>query len=125
MSKVRFVVLVEFCVKTLGGILVLKPGQIIKLPEQSARPLVETGKIKPLEEFVRAFDEVVNHINRNYKPGVIEYCRRRHPEAYNKMLTTENRLNTAWKEGTDPEEFGRALREWENIHVELLKLFKS
>lgn len=45
---IRYEVIAEFSVKTPDGVAVLKPGQVIKLPEQSAKPLVEAGKIKPL-----------------------------------------------------------------------------
>ena len=44
----RYEVIADFIAKTLGGIKELKKGQIIKLPEQSAKQLIEAGKIKPL-----------------------------------------------------------------------------
>lgn len=44
----RYEVIADFTAKTLEGIKLLKKGQVIKLPEQSAKQLVEARKIKPL-----------------------------------------------------------------------------
>jgi hypothetical protein len=44
----RYEVIADFTAKTLEGIKELKKGQVIKLPEQSAKQLIEAGKIKPL-----------------------------------------------------------------------------
>ncbi|OOP56512.1 MAG: hypothetical protein AYP45_08700 [Candidatus Brocadia carolinensis] len=44
----RYEVISDFTAKTPEGIKELKKGQTIKLPEQSAKQLLEAGKIKPL-----------------------------------------------------------------------------
>ena len=44
----KFEVMNNFTVKSLDGIKHLRKGQIIKLPEASAKQLIEAGKVKPL-----------------------------------------------------------------------------
>ena len=48
MNKICYEVIEDFTAKTPTGVLILKTGQIIRLPEQSARQLIEARKIKPL-----------------------------------------------------------------------------
>lgn len=50
---IPYSVIAGFSVKTPEGVAVLKPGQVIKLPEQSARLLIEAGKIKPMPFITR------------------------------------------------------------------------
>lgn len=125
MNKIRCEVVCDFTVKTPGGIRELKKGQIIRLPEQSVRLLVEAGKIKPLDEFTTAFGAAAHRLDKHYKPGALSYCKQRHPETYNKMIEVESRLNSMWDKGTDPAEFKKAVSAWESIHLELLRLFKK
>lgn len=44
----RYEVIADFAAKTPEGIKELKKGQVIRLSEQSAKQLLEAGKIKPL-----------------------------------------------------------------------------
>lgn len=48
-------------IKTPGGIKSLNRGQIIKLPEISAKSLIESGKIKPLPYLTRWGTVVIPH----------------------------------------------------------------
>ena len=57
----RYEVIAEVTVKTPKEVIALKPGQVIRLPEQSARQLIEAGKIKPLPHITNFGSLIIPH----------------------------------------------------------------
>ena len=126
-----YLVISDVAVKTREGVKTLRKGQMVKIPEQSARLLIEKGKLELYEpepqpevtpeQFESTFLNAVDEISKNYMPGVIEYSRQTYPERYENGIEAENRLNLLWN--NDIESFRKAVAEWRGINLEMIKLF--
>ena len=69
----KFEVMNNFTVKSLDGIKHLRKGQIIKLPEASAKQLIEAGKVLPLPYLDNeALNERMANMGENCEPEQVE-----------------------------------------------------
>lgn len=75
------------------------------------------------EQFESTFNNAVGEINRNYRPGTLDFIRQKYPERWTRSLEVENRLNHLWDDGKGLEAFEKAVDEWRGIQLELIKLF--
>lgn len=110
-----------FTVKTKQGNLTLNPGQVVTLVEEKAKKLIQQGKIKVVEQYEDYFKDTVEKVSQIYQAGTIDYVRRRYPGRFQESLQIENRLNDFWDK--DFQEFKKAVDDWREIEIELVKLF--
>lgn len=72
--------LMDCRIKTKTGTINLTPGQLVKMPEDVAKKLILSGKVKPVDEFTQLFGETVIAINRKYQPDTLEHTKRNKAE---------------------------------------------
>lgn len=122
-------VLKPFQAKSGEKLVEFKEGQIIKPPEQLEKVLTETGKIKSLEvtpnQFESIFKDTADELNKNHSQGLVAHTRQKYPGRWQQSIEAENRINGIWDTGKDLEAFQKAVSEWREIELELIKLFLS
>ena len=112
-----------FTVKTKQGDLTLNPGQVITLVEEKAKKLILEGKIREVDKYEDYFKDAVEKVSQIYQAGTIDYIRRKYPGRFQESLQIENRLNDFWDK--DFQEFRKAVADWQQIELELIKLFNQ
>ncbi len=112
---------------TKNGTLKFIKGQTVKLQEQTARLLIQKGKLELYKpeprQFEATFLNAVDEINRNYQPGVLDFIRQKYPERWNRSIEVEDRINKFWNDAKDLQAFQKAVDEWKEIQIQLTKLF--
>ena len=122
-------------IETPKSVKELRKGQVIRLPEKSARLLIGKGKLELYEpglqleltpeQLESVYKDAVGEINRNYQPGTFNFIQQKYPERWNQSLEAENRLNQLWDDGKDLKAFQKAVSDWKEIELELIKLFRQ
>ncbi|TLD40880.1 MAG: hypothetical protein JETT_2872 [Candidatus Jettenia ecosi] len=122
-------VLKSFQAKTGGKLIKFKEDQSISIPEEKARGLIEAGKIRPPEatpkQFEDCFKDAVTELSKDYPQGLIDHIRQKHPERWERSIQAENRINRIWDDCKDLAAFQKAVSEWREIELGLVKLFKN
>lgn len=120
----KYKVLKTFKAKVNGEIIEFKEGQEITIPGEKAVRLIEMGKIEVAEEtFESIFKDTVHELNREYPQGLVDHIRQKHSGLWNQSVQAENRINWLWDK--DLEAFKKAVSDWREIELAMIRLFKE
>lgn len=79
--------------------------------------------------FKALFDEARGEIEKVYLPGTMAYLKAHHSKLYNEALLAEMRLEHLWltmrKGGDTLKKFKATLKEWKEIHLKAVELYKG
>lgn len=72
-------------------------------------------------DYEKLFQDAVECLQKNYWSGALSFARENTPGMLNKAVNAENRINLFW--GLNLEEFQMALKEWQEILIEISALY--
>lgn len=134
----EYMVINTFVAKTPDGNKQLAAGQVIRISEESALQLIESGKIKAFEnktepisqEVLNAiFTDASERLSTIYSGGEFGYCRTHHPELYQAERDALNQVDKLWFDAlagkVSLEVFKEAVRGWGKSVAEIIKVKNS